>query len=77
MLQGTVPIMVNATAGTTVLGAYDPLVAIATVCEKHGIWVHCDGAWGAGCLLSRDLRHLMKGIERCVLYQLLFNILIL
>ena len=34
--------MVAATAGTTVLGAYDDLMALSDVCHKHGIWLHCD-----------------------------------
>ena len=34
--------MVAATAGTTVLGAYDDLNALADVCQKHRIWLHCD-----------------------------------
>ncbi|KAK6181016.1 hypothetical protein SNE40_008963 [Patella caerulea] len=62
--QGRVPIMVNATAGTTVLGAYDPLNAIADICQKHGIWMHVDAAWGGGVLLSKKYRHLIAGIER-------------
>lgn len=37
-----VPFFVNATAGTTVLGAFDPIDSIAAVCEKHGIWLHVD-----------------------------------
>lgn len=37
-----IPFFVNATAGTTVLGAFDPLCYIAEVCEKHGIWLHVD-----------------------------------
>lgn len=39
---GKVPVMVNATASTTVLGAFDPFNDIADVCEKHGIWLHVD-----------------------------------
>nr|KAG5695465.1 hypothetical protein BaRGS_011307 [Batillaria attramentaria] len=62
--QGRVPIMVNATAGTTVLGAYDPLDAIADVCTRHKVWLHVDGAWGGSVLLSDKLRHRMKGVER-------------
>lgn len=34
--------MVAATAGTTVLGAYDDLTALADVCQKHKLWLHCD-----------------------------------
>lgn len=39
---GKYPIMVNATAGTTVLGAFDPIDEIADVCERHGLWLHVD-----------------------------------
>nr|KAG5696067.1 hypothetical protein BaRGS_017179 [Batillaria attramentaria] len=62
--EGKTPIMVNAMAGSTVLGAFDPLDAIADICQKHGLWMHVDGAWGGSILLSRDYRHLAKGIER-------------
>lgn len=36
------PFFVNATAGSTVLGAFDDLNAIADVCEKFGLWMHVD-----------------------------------
>ncbi|GFR84952.1 glutamate decarboxylase 1 [Elysia marginata] len=57
-------IMVNATCGTTVLGAYDPVEEMAEICGQFGIWLHCDCAWGGGALLSRDYRHLVAGIHR-------------
>lgn len=40
--MGKYPIMVNATAGTTVLGAFDPIDRIADICEKYGLWLHVD-----------------------------------
>ena len=40
--RGDEPLMVNATAGTTVLGAFDPLHSIADLCEKYDIWMHAD-----------------------------------
>ena len=50
--------MVNATAGTTVMGAYDPLNDIADVCQRNGnVWLHVDGAWGGAVLLSDKLRY--------------------
>lgn len=33
---------VNATAGTTVYGAFDPINAIADICEKYNMWLHVD-----------------------------------
>lgn len=36
------PFFVNATAGTTVLGAFDNLSAIADVCQRYGLWMHVD-----------------------------------
>ncbi|XP_052769309.1 cysteine sulfinic acid decarboxylase-like isoform X2 [Mya arenaria] len=62
--QGYEPYFVNATAGTTVLGAYDRLDAIADVCERLGLWLHVDGAWGGSVAVSRKYRHLIQGIER-------------
>ena len=66
VFQGRVPIMVNATAGSTVLGSYDQLDALADVCAEHSIWLHVDGAWGGAVLLSDRLRDKMRGIERFV-----------
>uniref|UniRef100_A0A672J3M7 Glutamate decarboxylase 1 n=1 Tax=Salarias fasciatus TaxID=181472 RepID=A0A672J3M7_SALFA len=63
-LQGFVPLFVNATAGTTVYGAFDPINEIADICEKYNIWLHVDGAWGGGLLMSRKHRHKLSGVER-------------
>ncbi|XP_073824673.1 glutamate decarboxylase-like protein black [Musca autumnalis] len=62
--EDCVPLMVSATAGTTVLGAYDNLEQIADLCAQHGMWMHVDAAWGGGALMSPIHRHLLKGIER-------------
>ena len=40
--EGRKPFFVNCTAGTTVMGAFDPLHQIADVCQKHNIWMHVD-----------------------------------
>ncbi|XP_046398410.1 glutamate decarboxylase [Ischnura elegans] len=63
--RGDIPFFVNATAGTTVLGAFDPIPQIADICTKHKMWLHVDAAWGGGILFSRKYRHpRLTGIER-------------
>ncbi|XP_037533250.1 acidic amino acid decarboxylase GADL1-like [Nematolebias whitei] len=63
-IKGAVPFMVNVTAGTTVLGAFDPIDSVAEICEKHNVWLHVDACWGGGALMSKKHKHLLKGIER-------------
>ncbi|XP_050300566.1 cysteine sulfinic acid decarboxylase isoform X2 [Anthonomus grandis grandis] len=58
------PFMVSATAGTTVLGAFDPIDKLADICKKYNIWLHVDAAWGGGSLMSKKHRVLLKGVER-------------
>uniref|UniRef100_A0A8C9Y3A9 Glutamate decarboxylase 1b n=1 Tax=Sander lucioperca TaxID=283035 RepID=A0A8C9Y3A9_SANLU len=62
--KGYVPLFVNATAGSTVYGAFDPINEIADICEKYNLWLHVDGAWGGGLLMSRKHRHKLAGVER-------------
>jgi len=57
------PFLVNATSGTTVLGAFDPLEEISKICKEYGLWLHVDAALGGSVLLSSTHRHQMKGIE--------------
>ncbi|KAI6074661.1 Acidic amino acid decarboxylase GADL1 [Aix galericulata] len=62
--EGSAPFLVCATAGTTVLGAFDPLDEIADICEKHGLWLHVDASWGGSALISRKHCRLLRGIHR-------------
>ena len=59
-----VPMCVVATAGTTDRGRLDPLAAIADECDRSGVWLHVDAAYGCGLLVSPTRRHLLAGIER-------------
>lgn len=61
--EGNVPIMVGATLGTTVMGAFDPLPEIAKICENNQIWLHVDACWGGAALFTKSQRHLLKGLE--------------
>ena len=62
--QGFVPTYVNATAGTTVLGAFDPIDKIADITEKYDIWLHVDGAYCGSVIFSDKYKHLVNGVER-------------
>ncbi|XP_019879404.1 glutamate decarboxylase [Aethina tumida] len=63
--KGHIPFFVCVTAGTTVLGAFDPINDIADICQKYGMWLHVDAAWGGGLLLSKKYRHpRLSGVER-------------
>jgi len=61
---GLQPFFVNATAGTTVLGAFDPIDTAADVCEKHQLWLHVDGAYCGAVIFSKKYRHLVQGLNR-------------
>jgi sulfinoalanine decarboxylase len=62
--NGFIPTYVNATAGTTVLGAFDPIDEIADITEKYKIWLHVDGAYCGSVIFSDTYKHLVKGLER-------------
>jgi glutamate/tyrosine decarboxylase-like PLP-dependent enzyme len=55
---------VVASAGTTNAGIVDDLAGIAAVCERFGVWMHVDGAYGGAALAAPSVRHLFNGIER-------------
>jgi glutamate/tyrosine decarboxylase-like PLP-dependent enzyme len=61
--RGFRPLLINATAGTTVLGAFDPLREIAALAREEGLWMHVDGALGGSLLLCESERELLDGCE--------------
>jgi sulfinoalanine decarboxylase/sulfinoalanine decarboxylase/aspartate 1-decarboxylase len=62
--EGYLPFFVNATAGTTVLGVFDPIDVIYGVTNKYGLWLHVDGAFGGSLIFSSSHKYLLKGIEK-------------
>jgi L-2,4-diaminobutyrate decarboxylase len=62
--QGLTVFALVATAGTTPVGAFDPIDELADIAHDRNIWVHVDGAHGASLLLSGRLRHKLNGIEK-------------
>ena len=60
------PALVVATAGEVNAGRFDPIDALADLCEKHGAWLHVDGAFGLFARASSNqiARDLCRGVER-------------
>ena len=52
---------VVASAGTTNAGTIDDLSGIADVCERFGVWMHVDGAYGGAALAAPSVRPLFDG----------------
>lgn len=62
--KGLIPLMIFASAGTTDLGAVDPLSDIADIAEEHTLWFHVDAAYGGFFLLTDHGKEVMRGISR-------------
>jgi L-2,4-diaminobutyrate decarboxylase len=62
--KGIKVVSVVANSCSTATGTYDDLNSIADFCEKHGLWLHADGAHGAGVLFSEKYKDRIKGIAR-------------
>ena len=60
--KGLQPFFVNATAGTTVLGAFDEIPPLSEICKEHKLWLHVDGAYCGSVIFSNKYKHLVKGI---------------
>lgn len=59
---GLVPWMVVASAGTTDVGAVDPLEAIGKVARSEGLWYHVDAAYGGFFALVDEARPRLEGM---------------
>jgi len=62
--KAEIPFFIAATAGTTLLGAFDPIDEIAEIAKTYKIWMHVDGSFGGSIILSEKYRYLFKGINQ-------------
>ena len=60
---GLVPVLAVATAGSTNAGLVDPLEDAAAACAEHGVWFHCDAAYGGFFRLLEEAT-VLRGMER-------------
>lgn len=64
LAAGRRPAIVCATAGSTDVGAVDPMAALADFCQREGLWLHVDAAYGGFAAMTGRGRALLAGMER-------------
>jgi len=57
------PFLVIASAGTTDVGAVDPLLEIGKIAKKQKLWYHVDAAYGGFFVLTKEGKRKLRGIE--------------
>jgi len=62
--EGHLPFFLVATAGTTVLCAFDDVRGLSSICKKHNIWLHLDGALGGSVIFSDKYKYLINGVSK-------------
>lgn len=60
---GYIPSLLNLTAGTTVLGAFDSISALLPIAKRYSIWTHVDGAYCGAVIFSKKYMHLVEGLK--------------
>ena len=58
------PFAVVATVGTTSTTSIDPVPQIAAICERYGLWLHVDGAYGGSAAVDPSMQWALDGCER-------------
>lgn len=57
------PFLLIANAGSTDVGAVDPLKKMAAIAQENKLWFHVDAAYGGFFLLTKSGKKLLEGIE--------------
>ncbi|HTC85501.1 MAG TPA: pyridoxal-dependent decarboxylase, partial [Candidatus Acidoferrum sp.] len=63
-VDGVLPIAIVATVGTTSSTSVDPVVAIADIAEREGLWLHVDAAYAGSLAIVPERRAPFAGWER-------------
>ena len=62
---GLYPFCAVATLGTTDFGSIDDAMGMRKVCDKYGMHLHGDAAYGSGLIMSKTYRDRLKGTAVC------------
>jgi aromatic-L-amino-acid decarboxylase len=62
--DGVRPMCVTATVGTTSCTSIDPVPAIADICEREGVWLHVDAAYGGSAAIVPEMKYVLDGCNR-------------
>jgi aromatic-L-amino-acid/L-tryptophan decarboxylase len=60
---GLNPFLVVASAGTTDVGAIDPLIDIGAIAKEHSLWYHIDAAYGGFFILTDEGKPKLRGLD--------------
>jgi aromatic-L-amino-acid decarboxylase len=61
---GLLPLAVVATTGTTSTTSVDPVPAIADICQREGLWLHVDAAYGGPAAMVPGMEWVLAGADR-------------
>ncbi|MBK9216112.1 MAG: aminotransferase class V-fold PLP-dependent enzyme [Chloracidobacterium sp.] len=61
--DGLSPFLLVASAGTTDVGAIDPLPELGAIAARHGLWYHIDAAYGGFFILTNEGKQKLKGLD--------------
>lgn len=61
---GLHPWLIVASAGTTDVGAVDPLTEIGLIAEKYNLWFHVDAAYGGFFVLCDSGKAVLQGLNK-------------
>ena len=71
LASGKRPCCIVGSVGSTSTTAVDPVSEIATVAERHNVWLHVDAAYAGAFAVLPETRHILDGVERA--HSLILN----
>jgi aromatic-L-amino-acid decarboxylase len=64
LAAGRRPAAIVAAVGGTTTTSVDPLVPLAALAERHGLWLHVDAAMAGSAMILPECRWMFDGVER-------------